>query len=38
MLSDKVKIHVENLRKNFGNLEVLKDISLDVHEGEFNYG
>lgn len=34
MLSDRVKIHVENLRKNFGNLEVLKDISLDVHEGE----
>lgn len=34
MLRDKVKIHVENLRKNFGNLEVLKDISLDVHEGE----
>ena len=34
MLSDKVKIHVENLRKNFGNLEVLKDISLDVHKGE----
>ena len=34
MLSDKVKIHVENLRKNFGNLEVLKDVSLDVHEGE----
>ena len=34
MLSDKVKIHVENLRKNFGGLEVLKDISLDVHEGE----
>ena len=34
MLREKVKIHVENLRKNFGNLEVLKDISLDVHEGE----
>ena len=34
MLSDKIKIHVENLRKNFGGLEVLKDISLDVHEGE----
>ena len=34
MLSDKVKIHVENLRKNFGNLEVLKDINLDVKEGE----
>ncbi|MDD5789999.1 MAG: amino acid ABC transporter ATP-binding protein [Spirochaetia bacterium] len=33
-MSDKVKIHVENLRKNFGGLEVLKDISLDVHEGE----
>lgn len=30
----KVKIHVENLRKNFGSLEVLKDISIDVHEGE----
>ncbi len=29
-----VKIHVENLKKNFGQLEVLKDISLDVHEGE----
>ena len=34
MLSDKIKIHVENLRKNFDGLEVLKDISLDVHEGE----
>ena len=28
------KIHVTNLKKNFGKLEVLKDISLDVHEGE----
>lgn len=28
------KIHVTNLRKNFGKLEVLKDISLDVQEGE----
>ncbi len=34
MQSDKIKIHVENLQKKFGNLEVLKDISLDVHEGE----
>lgn len=28
------KIHVTNLKKNFGKLEVLKDISLDVEEGE----
>lgn len=28
------KIHVTNLKKNFGKLEVLKDISLDVSEGE----
>ena len=34
MQSDKIKIHVENLYKRFGKLEVLKDISLDVHEGE----
>ena len=32
--SDNRKIHVTNLKKNFGKLEVLKDISLDVHEGE----
>lgn len=29
-----VKIHVEHLKKNFGSLEVLKDVSLDIHEGE----
>ncbi len=29
-----VKIHVSHLKKYFGKLEVLKDISLDVHEGE----
>lgn len=29
-----VKIHVSHLQKNFGKLEVLKDISYDVHEGE----
>lgn len=34
MKKDKVKIHVENLRKTFGSLDVLKDISLDVYEGE----
>lgn len=28
------KISVKNLRKNFGSLEVLKDISLEVTEGE----
>ena len=30
----KVMIHVSHLKKYFGKLEVLKDISLDVHEGE----
>lgn len=30
---DNVKIHVSHL-KNFGSLEVLKDISTDIHEGE----
>lgn len=29
-----VKIHVEHLKKNFGTLEVLKDISTDIYEGE----
>lgn len=28
------KISVRNLKKNFGSLEVLKDISLDISEGE----
>ncbi len=27
-------VNVENLRKSFGALEVLKDISLDVHKGQ----
>lgn len=31
---ENVKIHVSNLKKNFGKLEVLKDISTDVYEGE----
>ena len=29
-----VKIHVSHLKKNFDRLEVLKDISIDIHEGE----
>lgn len=32
--SSNVKIHVSHLKKNFKKLEVLKDISTDVHEGE----
>ena len=29
-----IKIHVENLKKSFGKIEVLKDISIDIYEGE----
>lgn len=29
-----VKIHVSHLKKNFGHLEVIKDISADIYEGE----
>ena len=29
-----VKVKAEGLRKHFGNLEVLKEINLEVHEGE----
>ena len=31
---DNVKIHASHLRKSFGKLEVLKDISTDIYEGE----
>ncbi len=31
---EKIKIHVSHLKKNFGKLEVLKDISTDICEGE----
>ena len=31
---ENVKIHVEHLKKNFGRLEVLKDVSTDIYEGE----
>ena len=30
----KAKVHVKNLKKSFGKLEVLKDISIDIDEGE----
>ena len=29
-----VKIHVSHLKKCFGDLEVLTDISTDIYEGE----
>lgn len=32
--NENIKIHVEHLKKNFGSLEVLKDISTDIYEGE----
>lgn len=32
--NQKIKIHVSHLKKNFGNTEVLKDISADIYEGE----
>lgn len=31
---ENVKIHVSHLKKNFGHLEVIKDISTDICEGE----
>ena len=33
-MKDTVKIHVKDLKKYFGKLEVLKSISIDIHEGE----
>ena len=29
-----VKIHISHLKKHFGKLEVLKDVSTDIYEGE----
>lgn len=34
MNSNKIMVHVENLKKNFGKLEVLKDLSVDIKVGE----
>ena len=34
MNRDNVKIYVEHLKKSFGRLEVLKDVSADIREGE----
>ena len=31
---ENVKIHVSHLKKNFGRLEVLKDVTTDIYEGE----
>ena len=33
-MTDTVKIHVKDLKKHFGKLEVLKSISIDIHKGE----
>ena len=33
-MTDTVKIHVKDLKKYFGKLEVLKSINIDIHEGE----
>ena len=33
-MDDNIKIHVEHLKKNFDKLEVLKDMSIDILEGE----
>ncbi len=33
-MTDTIKIHVKDLKKYFGKLEVLKSISIDIHEGE----
>ena len=34
MAAEEIKIHVDHLKKNFGKIEVLKDISIDVKQGE----
>ena len=34
MEKNNTKVHVEHLKKSFGKLEVLKDISMDITEGE----
>ncbi len=34
MMQDNIIIHVEDLKKSFGKLDVLNGISLDIHKGE----
>ncbi|MCI6935040.1 MAG: amino acid ABC transporter ATP-binding protein [Clostridiales bacterium] len=34
MNKNNVKIHISHLKKNFGKLEVLRDVSTDIYEGE----
>ena len=31
-------IEIKNLQKNFGKLEVLKGVDLDIHKGEVELG
>ena len=33
-MEDNVKVSVQHLNKKFGQLEVLKDISVEIKEGE----
>lgn len=33
-MADNIKIKVRSLKKDFGDLHILKDINIDVHEGE----
>ena len=33
-MEQNIKVHVEDLKKSFGKLEVLKNISMDIAEGE----
>ena len=33
-MQSNVQIHVKNLKKNFGKLEVLKDLNVDIEKGE----
>ena len=33
-MADNVKIKVRNFQKDFGKLRILKDINIDIHEGE----
>ena len=33
-MADNIKIKVRNLQKDFGKLRILKDINIDIHEGE----
>ena len=34
-MEEKVLVKLENVSKSFGNVEVIKNVSLDIYEGEF---